>query len=103
VDWRRIIIEDLSGAENHQWAISITGNAYSATRDGSGNIITEHYATNTRVSELLGAADALVFKGILDSSWGYDDEGRKIYRNLPVAGYSAGWTYKVNNGDTYAE
>lgn len=101
-DWRYIVLEDAMGIQNHSWAISITGMADSATKDGDGNIITQYYATNTRVNELLTAADALMFKGILDSDQEYDDDGRKIYRNLPTAGYSAGWTYKVNNNATYA-
>lgn len=102
VDWRNLVLEDIAGQNNRAWSISITGAANSAVRDGNGNIITEHYATNTRVSELLGEADALVFKGLIDSSQQYDDAGRKVYRNLPTSGYSAGWVYKANNDDTYA-
>jgi hypothetical protein len=53
------------------------------------------------MNELLSVADALVFQGILDSSLEYDDTGRKRYRNLPMNGYSAGWTYRVDYEGEY--
>ena len=102
VEWRNLVIEDVTGITNRPWSISITGMADGATKDGEGHVISTYYATNTRVNELLAAADALIFKGVLDSSQAYDDDGRKVYRSLPTNGYSAGWTYKVNHDDTYA-
>ena len=101
VDWRTLITEDVPGSTNRPWNITITGAADSATKDADGNVITTHYATNTRVSELLAAADALVFKGLIDSSAAFDDDGRKTYRNVPTQGYQAGWTYKVIYEDRY--
>ena len=43
------------------------------------------------VNAVLGANDAMVFKGIVDGS-----------HALPVEGYHTGWTYKVNEAGTYA-
>lgn len=42
------------------------------------------------VNAVLGANDAMVFKGIVDGS-----------HALPVEGYHAGWTYKVTEAGTY--
>lgn len=101
-DWRNIVIENGVGGANPTWNISISGMSDSAAKDANGNVITTYYATNERVDELLNAADALVFKGILDNTATYDDDGRRVYRNLPTAGYQAGWTYKVVGEGIYA-
>lgn len=43
------------------------------------------------VNALLGTADAMVFKGVVDGT-----------HALPTTGYSAGWTYKVAEAGTFA-
>lgn len=48
-------------------------------------------AINDKIGALLGANDALVFKGIIDSG-----------HPLPTAGYEVGYTYRVNEAGTYA-
>lgn len=48
-------------------------------------------AINDKIGALLGANDALVFKGIVDGE-----------HPLPTAGYEVGHTYRVNTAGTYA-
>lgn len=48
-------------------------------------------AINDKIGTLLGANDALMFKGIIDSD-----------HPLPTAGYEVGYTYRVNEAGTYA-
>ena len=69
-------------------------NATKATQDASGNVITETYATKSEVNELLGGADAMVFKGTLGT-------GGTI-TTVPIGDYQAGWTYRVITAGTYA-
>ena len=47
--------------------------------------------TDTKLNALLGANDALVFKGIIDGE-----------HPLPTTGYEVGHTYRVNTAGTYA-
>lgn len=49
-------------------------------------------AIDNKIGALLGANDALVFKGIIDSD-----------HPLPTAGYEVGYTYRVNEAGTYAD
>lgn len=49
-------------------------------------------AINDKIGALLGANDALVFKGIIDGE-----------HPLPTAGYEVGHTYRVNEAGTYAD
>ena len=46
---------------------------------------------DTKLNALLGANDALVFKGIIDGE-----------HPLPTTGYEVGYTYRVNTAGTYA-
>ena len=50
----------------------------------------------------LKANDAMVFKGILDSSLASDNSDEGKYKNLPANGYEAGYTYRVAKAGTYA-
>jgi hypothetical protein len=54
---------------------------------------TKEYVDN-KVNDILGATDAMVFKGTLDSLHDLPS---------PSDGYSAGWTYRVNQAGTYAD
>lgn len=49
-------------------------------------------AINDKIGALLGANDALVFKGIIDGE-----------HPLPTTGYEVGHTYRVNTAGTYAD
>ena len=47
-------------------------------------------AINDKIGALLGANDALIFKGIIDDT-----------HSLPTTGYEVGWTYRINKAGTY--
>lgn len=49
-------------------------------------------AINDKIGALLGANDALIFKGIIDDT-----------HSLPTTGYEVGWTYRINKAGTYAD
>lgn len=71
------------------WGISITGTAAKATADASGNTITSTYATKAEIESLLAAADAMIFRGIVNTA-----------NDLPNS-HSAGDTYRVGAEGTY--
>lgn len=50
-----------------------------------------HAANKAYVDSIVSANDAMVFKGVVDSTTG-----------LPTEGYEVGWTYKVVEAGTYA-
>ena len=80
----------LTGAgASGSWGISITGTAAKATADASGNTITSTYATKTEIEGLLAAADAMIFKGVINATNGLPDS------------HSAGDTYRVGAEGTY--
>lgn len=66
-----------------------------ANKSNTGHNHDDHYYTeteiDTKLSALLGANDALVFKGIIDGE-----------HPLPTTGYEVGHTYRVNTAGTYA-
>lgn len=66
-----------------------------ANKSNTGHNHDDRYYTeteiDTKLNALLGANDALVFKGIIDSG-----------HPLPTAGYEVGYTYRVNEAGTYA-
>lgn len=66
-----------------------------ANKSNTGHNHDDRYYTedeiDTKLSALLGANDALVFKGIIDGE-----------HPLPTAGYEVGHTYRVNAAGTYA-
>lgn len=102
VEWRHLVVENVTGQTNRPWRISIDGVAAYADADGNGNVFSEYYATKQQLNNILGMSDALVFKGFVDNHLLVDNEQRRTYRNLPNAGYSAGWTYKVEYDGIYA-
>ena len=61
-----------------------------AGKDADGNVITTTYATKDELNNLIGAADALVFKGILTDTVG-----------LPNT-HKQGWVYKVGYATQFA-
>lgn len=66
-----------------------------ANKSNTGHNHDERYYTeaeiDTKLNALLGANDALVFKGIIDGE-----------HPLPTTGYEVGHTYRVNTAGTYA-
>ena len=66
-----------------------------ANKSNTGHNHDDRYYTeteiDTKLSALLGANDALVFKGIIDGE-----------HPLPTTGYEVGHTYRVNTAGTYA-
>ena len=66
-----------------------------ANKSNTGHNHDDRYYTeteiDTKLSALLGANDALVFKGIIDGE-----------HPLPTTGYEVGHTYRVNEAGTYA-
>ena len=102
VAWRHIVVENITGQTNRPWQISINGVASYAEADSNGHVFSEYYATQQQLNNILSASDALVFKGFLDNHISVDNETRHIYRSLPVNGYSAGWTYKIDYDGIYA-
>lgn len=78
--------EDLAGKNLSDQALIFTGDGHIVTHgvDYIGNVY-------NHVNNLLASNDAMIFKGVVSSN---DD--------LPKNGYSAGWTYRVQKGDTYA-
>ena len=74
------------------------------------NINTTHLWSSDKISkfveatfaEKLKANDAMVFKGVLDSSLTSDNSTEGKYKNLPTNGYEAGFTYRVAKSGTYA-
>jgi hypothetical protein len=69
------------------------GYAVEATLTGSSSALPRADAVKTYVDNLLGANDAMVFKGTLGTGG--------TVTSLPTT-YSAGWTYKVITAGTYA-
>lgn len=67
-----------------------------ANKSNTGHNHDDRYYTeteiDTKLNALLGANDALVFKGIIDGE-----------HPLPTAGYEVGHTYRVNEAGTYAD
>ena len=61
-----------------------------AGKDGSGNTITETYATKSELNNWLALTDAMIFKGTIQSA-----------ADVPAV-HDAGWTYKVAKAGTYA-
>lgn len=112
---RGIVIDNTNGVEH---AIEITaGKGIKVAQDPTENLelTTKQYVDNklanksntghnhddryyteteidTKLNALLGANDALVFKGIIDGE-----------HPLPTAGYEVGHTYRVNEAGTYAD
>ena len=74
------------------------------------NINTTHLWSSDKISKFveatfadkLKANDAMVFKGVLDSSLTSDNSDEGKYKNLPTSGYEAGYTYRVAKAGTYA-
>lgn len=62
-------------------------------------IATTEFVT-TAVGNAFGANDAMIYKGLLDST--ISTETATTKKNVPASGYSAGWTYRVNVAGTYA-
>ena len=79
--------ENLAGKNLSDQALVFTGDGHIITHgvDYIGNVY-------NHINNLLASNDAMVFKGVVSSN---DD--------LPKNGYSAGWTYRVQKGGTYAE
>ena len=101
VEWRHLVVENVTGQTNRPWRISIDGVAAYADADSNGHVFSEYYATQQQLNNVLGLSDALVFKGFVDNHLLVDNETRRTYRNVPAGGYSAGWTYKVNYDGIY--
>lgn len=94
---RGIVIDNTNGTGH---AIEITaGKGIKVAKDPTENleVTTKQYvdnkiiAINDKIGALLGANDALVFKGIIDGE-----------HPLPTTGYEVGHTYRVNEAGTYA-
>ena len=64
------------------------------TGSGTSNLVTSA-AVVAAISAAFAANDAMVFKGGLGT-------GTNLLTDLPTSGYSAGWTYRVVDADTYA-
>lgn len=73
--------------------LDVTGNT-AATPKAIKDALQE---AKDHANSLIGANDAMVFKGTL----GTEDDGGTI-QALPTSGYSAGWTYRVVTAGTYA-
>lgn len=87
---RGIVIDNTNGVGH---AIEITaGKGIKVAKDPTENLelTTKQYVDN-KLNALLGANDALVFKGIIDGE-----------HPLPTTGYEVGHTYRVNTVGTYA-
>lgn len=94
---RGIVIDNTNGTGH---AIEITaGKGIKVAKDPTENleVTTKQYvdnkiiAINDKIGALLGANDALVFKGIIDGE-----------HPLPTTSYEVGHTYRVNEAGTYA-
>lgn len=88
---RGIVIDNTNGVGH---AIEITaGKGIKVAQDPTENLelTTKQYVDN-KLNALLGANDALVFKGIIDGE-----------HPLPTTGYEVGHTYRVNEAGTYAD
>lgn len=81
----------LSDATNNTTNTAASGNGIAATPKAVSDALTaaKQYADN-----LLGANDAMVFKGTIGTGG--------TVTALPTTGYSAGWTYRVITAGTYA-
>ena len=87
---RGIVIDNTNGIGH---AIEITaGKGIKVAQDPTENLeLTTKQYVDTKLNALLGANDALVFKGIIDGE-----------HPLPTTGYEVGHTYRVNTAGTYA-
>lgn len=88
---RGIVIDNTNGVGH---AIEITaGKGIKVAQDPTENLelTTKQYVDN-KLNALLGANDALVFKGIIDGE-----------HPLPTTSYEVGHTYRVNEAGTYAD
>lgn len=100
--------KDVDGSANVNWSLDDIGAAAKKHTHTKSDIIdfahihddryyTENEindklkAINDKIGALLGANDALVFKGIIDGK-----------NPLPTANYEVGYTYRVNEAGTYA-
>ena len=86
---RGIVIDNTNGTGH---AIEITaGKGIKVAQDPTEKLeLTTKQYVDSKLSTLLGANDALVFKGIIDSD-----------HPLPTTGYEVGHTYRVNEAGTY--
>lgn len=86
----RGIVIDNKGTNN---AIEIlNGKGIKVAQDPTEKLeLTTKQYVDSKLSTLLGANDALIFKGIIDSE-----------HPLPTTGYEVGHTYRVNKAGTYA-
>ena len=105
---RGIVIEKLKGPivsdgykagieiinETSGYGIEIkSGPGIKVAQDPTENLeLTTKQYVDTKLNALLGANDALVFKGIIDGE-----------HPLPTTGYEVGHTYRVNKAGTYAD
>lgn len=69
------------------------------TTGDSSHAIADTAFVMTAIGNVLGANDAMVYKGLLDSD---ATETATTKKNVPASGYSAGWAYRVNRAGTYA-